>query len=102
MDDNLLLLPRPETSSASRTNTATHTSPLRCRMRSESLNSSLKMNLTKNRFACPLCLSSLLLLLVASYPAAIGSEPQAAVSPEVTAAMQPYLDGYQFAGFIAI
>lgn len=49
-----------------------------------------------------LCLSSLLLLLVASVCAAIENESGAPASSEVTAAIQPYLDSYKLAGVIAI
>ena len=58
------------------------------------------MNPAKNRLLCPLPLFSLLLLLVKSARAAVESEPPA--SPEVTAAMQPYLDSYKLASVIAV
>lgn len=58
------------------------------------------MNLAKNSLRCPLSLSWLLLLAVASARGAVENEPPA--SPEVTAAMQPYLDSYKLAGVIAV
>jgi CubicO group peptidase (beta-lactamase class C family) len=60
------------------------------------------MNLAKKRLLCVLCLASLLLLLVASARAAIESETEAPASPEVTSAMQPYLDSYKLAGIVAL
>src|SRR6476660_2109032 len=58
------------------------------------------MNFGKNHLLSPLSLFSLLLLLVASTHGAVENEPPA--SPEVTAAMQPYLDSYKLAGVIAV
>ena len=60
------------------------------------------MNLAKKRLPCALCVSSLLLLLVAPARAAIESETQAPASSEVTSAMQPYLDSYKLAGIVAL
>ncbi len=60
------------------------------------------MNLAKKRLLSPLSLSSLFLLLVGTAPAAVENGPQAPASPEITAAMQPYLDGYKLAGVIAL
>jgi CubicO group peptidase (beta-lactamase class C family) len=58
------------------------------------------MNATKKHVLRRHCAPALLLLLVASACLAAENEPPA--SPEVTAAMQPYLDNYKLAGVVAL
>ncbi|HWE95150.1 MAG TPA: serine hydrolase domain-containing protein [Tepidisphaeraceae bacterium] len=45
---------------------------------------------------------ALALVLIALVPSSLAAEGQPPASPEVTAAMQPYLDSYKLAGVIAI
>ena len=49
-----------------------------------------------------LFLSVLLLKAVLTGPAGAAAESEPAASPEVTAALQPYLDSYKLAGIIGI
>ena len=58
------------------------------------------MNPTKRRSVWLLYTFALLILLAESGRA--GTESQPPASAEVTAAMQPYLDSYKFAGYVAV
>src|SRR5215467_13412682 len=54
----------------------------------------MKLNLPRARLAC--------LLQAALVVHSIAAESNPPASPEVTAAMQPYLDSYKLAGFISV
>jgi CubicO group peptidase (beta-lactamase class C family) len=60
------------------------------------------MNLAKKRFFTRHRVPALLALLVSAACLAAELEPQPPASPEVAAAMKPYLDSYKLAGAIAL